>query len=225
MSNQYEQAPPSETQAERRTPTKPWSTSGLVRVLAAIAITAWLVEPLTNVVLLVFAGILVAVFWSGIGAFVARHLRLPQRLATALCVLSFVALGGVTAWLVTPELARQTEELRETLPKAAGKLLAAASKYPGVSRMVDEMGSVGDVLSSRETLSRAKGFLSSTAGALTSLLALSFIGLFVAFEPGMYRRVAQSQLLHQSILQRLVRALDAALRGGRVRANDVDVEV
>jgi predicted PurR-regulated permease PerM len=186
MSNQCEQAP-SETRGERRTQPKRWSTSRLVRVLAAIAITAWLVEPLTDVVLLVFAGILVAVFWSGIGAFVARHLRLAQRLATALCILSFVALGGVTAWLVTPELARQTEELRETLPKAAGKLLAAASKYPGVSRMVDEMGSVGDVLSSRETLSRAKGFLSSTAGALTSLLALSFIGLFVAFEPGMYR--------------------------------------
>jgi hypothetical protein len=36
---------------------------------------------------------------------------------------------------------------------------------------------------------------------------------------------AQSELLHQSVLQRQVGAFHAALGGGRVRADDVDVEI
>lgn len=160
--------------------------SRVFQVLASAAIVVWLLTPLLHVLLLAFAGLLLALSLSGVGASVAKRTFLSRRWATALLVLALASAGVLVARLVAPNLARQVNELSEALPEAVSDLLDQVDEYPGGSALVARLRDPGELMNAQETLSRARGVLSTTAGALASFMAFLFIGLFVSFEPDLY---------------------------------------
>jgi len=81
------------------------------RQLALLVIAGLLVWQLTNILLLVFGAILVAVILSGMAAVAARVLHIPERLALALVTL---ALGGMivaAAYWIVPTLLGQASDI------------------------------------------------------------------------------------------------------------------
>jgi predicted PurR-regulated permease PerM len=104
-----------------------------------------------------------------------------------------VCLGGagswaLAVWVVAPALATQVDALLDELPKAAARVEGVLERYGWGRAIVERARDVDDLLVRRETLSRAGGILSTTLGAVAGFVAFLFIGLFVAFEAGLYRR-------------------------------------
>jgi predicted PurR-regulated permease PerM len=157
-------------------------------VLAAAACAVWLLAPLLDVLLLAFAGLLLAVFLSGIGGWLAARTFLSKRLATISVVVLWTAAVVVVARIAAPDLAKQVEDLSEALPKAISSLTDSMRGYPGGNAIIDRLEEPADLLGGREAFSRARGLLSSSIGALASFLAFLFIGLFVAYEPALYHK-------------------------------------
>lgn len=157
-------------------------------IVAVVAVLVWLVGGLLEVLLLVFAGVLLGLCLNGAGGWVATRLGLPRRACVAAICLGLAGIVALAIWGAAPAVSVQVDELRRSLPKAFDRGATVLDRYEWGRALVERSRHLGDLLGRRETLSRAGGILSSTFGALGGFLVFLFIGLFVAFEAELYRR-------------------------------------
>ncbi|MDQ3364399.1 MAG: AI-2E family transporter [Myxococcota bacterium] len=166
------------------------TTAKAVRIAAYLVVAYLLVRllgPVVNVLLLVFAGLLVATFLDATAVWLAKHLKLPRKLALALvCLL----LAGATVgfWLaVLPALSAQIDELGKTLPVAIDRLATMFGAEGWGTDLASQVDKADDMVSSQSALRGATTAASLVLGGLGSAALILFIGLFVAVEPGQYR--------------------------------------
>jgi len=148
-----------------------------------------LLSPILDGLLVGFAGLLLSLFLSGIGEWLAKHVSvISPRWATASCVVVFVAAMSLSLWLAAPSLSAQFGELGEQLPEATRHAIVSLRGVPLLGAVFERADAVGDAVLSPSGLSRAKGMLSSTLGALTSAFVVLVVGLYIAFDPQLYAR-------------------------------------
>ena len=104
-----------------------------VLIAVGIALLAYLLYLLFfsifDVILLVFAAVLLAVFLRGLADLVNRYTKLSEGLSVLLVsVLLLAILGGAIA-LLAPSVAEQARHLRQELPLSAQKVGDYISKY------------------------------------------------------------------------------------------------
>ena len=148
--------------------------------LAALAMAAWV---LLDILLLLFAAVLVALILHALAAPLERSLSLTRRPAMLLAgVLGILFLVG-TGFVLGPGLAAELTNLARTLPESAKNLLSAL-----------HLGSMAELVKDGATVSALGGlasrmiaWTSTAAGALGSLLLVLFGGIYLANEPRLYR--------------------------------------
>ena len=79
--------------------------------------------------LIVFAGILVAITLRAPGDHLARATRLSQGKAAFVVALALLLLTGLTCWLLAPRLAVQVDQLWHAIPQSIDQLGARLSHY------------------------------------------------------------------------------------------------
>lgn len=164
------------------------STVRVLAITAGVAAALWMLGSILEIVLLGFAGLLLALLLSGCGAWLAKRLHVPEKLGVAAACFVGAALMTLAGFLAAPAVATQIDELSGELPKAAERAVATLERYDWGKSVIERMKKLGALLESSETMSRAGGILSTTLGAVGGFVAFVFIGLFVAFEPDLYRR-------------------------------------
>ncbi len=170
------------------TPNDRQSSSQLLGWVAVVALLLWIGSVMLHVFLLGFAGLLLAIFLQGLGAWLATRLAVPERLAIAAICLIGAGLLTLIGYLVAPAVAEQVDALGRELPKAAERATDTLERYGWGRRVVERFDDLDDLVMRKETMTRAGGLLSTSLGALGGFVAFLFVGLFVAFEPGLYRR-------------------------------------
>jgi predicted PurR-regulated permease PerM len=153
-----------------------WYGMGL-GILAII----FLAQPL----LLIFAGIVFASMLDGGTRLLGRVLHIGRGWRLTIVTLSAVIFLGWTMWFTGTELAGQAERLREVITIQIDRILAWGNSL-GLVRggaQVDQLS--GQLMG---TLGRLGSAVSSALGALTSLVMILVIGIFIAVEPRLYQR-------------------------------------
>ena len=147
----------------------------------AIVATIVLAQPL----LLIFAGIVFASILDGGARLLGR--LLPIARGWRLAIVALLGLGFVGGTLIQAgmELVVQAEGLRMLLTAQLSRLLAWASAIglTGEGFQVQQLGQ--QLMGSVGRLTTAVG---SAVGAVTSLIMIMVIGLFIASEPRLYER-------------------------------------
>ncbi len=179
-------------------------TSGaLYRVALAILGTLLLAQLLWSarvLVLTAFLGVLFGLSAARATDWVVGRTRLNRNVAAALVVLgTVVALVGIFAW-TGPTLVEQSQDLRTKLPEAIAKLetwLAASQPRllesiapptaDGSSRLVAAVTKHAPAMTNF-----AFGFLQSTLVVAAGVVMVIFLALYIAADPGVYRRGATS---------------------------------
>lgn len=144
-----------------------------------------------DVLLVIFAGLLFAVFLSGGGDLLARLTGLSRGWSIGLFILILLFAFGGAFVAFAPAAMQQFDELASQLPKSFSDLHDRISAIAG-----------GELLLSRLTPSRlfsggAGGVataVTSTFGALGNAVIILFIGLYGALDPGLYRRGLRAML-------------------------------
>lgn len=157
------------------------------RVLVAIGLAAALVLlwQMRQVLLVLFGGFVFAVIIAAAGDLVARVTRLPHRWAVVLgCVLILALLSGA-GWLVGGAVAAQLDDLRDRVPAALRSVEAWLTMYP-VGAQVVELWQ--DLMSDGLPLNRLVSAAGLTLSALGTTILMVMTGVFLAAEPGLYRR-------------------------------------
>jgi predicted PurR-regulated permease PerM len=153
-------------------------------IVAAIAAGAFLIWKLRFVLVLLFGAVLIATIIRAIAGPFKKHLRLPDPIAVAIAVILIVTLVGGTAWMISSQIAAQTEQISQALPKAVATIDAWLAGF-GMDHPLQSW--LGHLRSDNSVIvSHFEGWLSSLTLVVTSMLIVAFGGIFLAAQPRFY---------------------------------------
>ncbi len=153
------------------------------------AVVLYLLFHLLHVFLLIFAGILLAVFLDGLAGLLQKHIHVSRGLALTLVIIGlFLLLGGV-GWFAGPRIMEQFALLWGKAPKALNSLEAGLNKFEWGRKILSTLSTPGSILPlSPGLLGGITGFFSTLLGFLTGILIIFFIGIYLSTNPGLYMR-------------------------------------
>src|SRR5215210_3371796 len=196
--------------AERRHGTSGFADRNFVRrvlIVLALAALAYLVWQLTDVLLLVFGAVVVAVVLRSCANLIARRTPIPKRWSLMVAGLAIVLLLAGISVVPGTRLRAQLAQLFALLPPAVEYVFGEF----GITNITQEIprmlgsGLGGSVLSHIASLGI------TAAGALTNLFLVLVAGIFLAADPKVYR-TGLVKLFPQSLHERVESALDASGR-------------
>ncbi|CAN5882701.1 AI-2E family transporter [soil metagenome] len=138
-----------------------------------------------EILLAAFAGILGAVFLLMLRDFVTRYTGIPEGWSLALVVVLLTALVALGGWLLAPQFAEQFDQLMEEMPRRLQEVEQFLQQYGWGREVLDAVeGGAEDGAMMEWT----QFTLASLSGLFSFLLVVVFVALFVAANPGMYRK-------------------------------------
>ena len=192
-------------------PPEPRGDGAFVRrvlIVASIVVLSLLAWSLVDVLLLILGAVLVAVLLRALADPIARRTPLSDGWALATVALALVAAVGLAAWLFGAEVRAQVAELADRLPEAwrsfEQRLGATDLGERLISRAQDAAPDAGSVVSG------LAGVVTSFVGGLADLLLIVFGGLYLAAQPGLYRRGVLLLLPAGRSRERIAGTLDAS---------------
>ncbi len=157
--------------------------------LAALALLLWWLH---DIVLLVFAAILVAVILHAAAAGICRIVRLPRSIALILAGLVIVAVLAGGTMLFGREIGSQLGKLGDSLPAAWQRF----AQWIGEDRVKSVMNTAmpdGSTLASM-----VQSALAVASSAVSGLILAILGGIYLAADPDSYRRGMLAMLPHSA---------------------------
>jgi predicted PurR-regulated permease PerM len=163
------------------------------RALVAVAITVsfilltLLLWQAAQVLLILFAGVLLAVLLNTISGWVHAKTRIPYGWSLALVVILLAGLLTLSFVLLAPSVGEQMTQLTKTLPASVQQLQENLGKYGWGRWVLQQVPQFDDMVSDPDVImARASGIFSSTLGIIVDTALFLFVGIYLASEPNLY---------------------------------------
>ena len=164
------------------------------RALVAVAITisfillTLLLWQAAQVLLILFAGVLLAVLLGTLSSFVHDKTRIPYGWSLTLVVVLLAGLFTLMFMLLAPSVEQQMGELTKTLPASVQQLRQTLSQYEWGRWVLQQVPQqAGDIVPEPgAVMSRVSGIFSSTLGVIVDIALFLFVGIYLASEPKLY---------------------------------------
>lgn len=162
-------------------------------IALGVTVAVLLVAFEADALFVLFAGVLFAVFLKTVADLLVRVSRMPYRLAVVEVVLVLFGSAVVIVLSAGPRLVQELGKLAQALPDALHNVSGYARRYLGdgwaAASSSSELHSAGGTL-----LAGARGAVLGSMQALAALVVVAFMGVYGAFSPRAYERVALAVL-------------------------------
>lgn len=162
-----------------------------VSLVLALILLLVLVYFTIDVLLLIFAAVLLAIFLRGLADLVNRYTRISEGLSVLLVSFLLVVIIAGAIALLAPSVAEQVKNLREELPQSAQKVSDYISQFGWGRTIIEQLPSIGDIMQKIGTfslLANVGGVFSSTMGAVGNFFVVILLAIYLASEPLFYVR-------------------------------------
>ena len=160
---------------------KVWITVGII----ALTVTSLLLfKTFFGILLLVLAGVLMAIYFHGCAYWLQKGTHLPSKFAVLASVLLNFIILGLFFWFVGARLQAQVAELSDTLPSTIENAETWLKQYPAGQKVISYLSNSGDSIKTRATI---KTFFSSSFGILSDTYIILLLGLFFTASPKSYK--------------------------------------
>lgn len=160
---------------------------GLFIVLGVVAL-GFLLWSTATLWLLVFAGILLAIFLDALAGLVSRAGGVSHRWSLAIVCVALLSVCILSGWYMRPKIVGQAQQLSHELPRQVEKLETFVRSYPIGEWLIVHRPSTEKFLATDAGFAgRLFGFLSTLAGTVAAGLLVVFVGLYAAIDPAIYR--------------------------------------
>ncbi len=193
------------------------------RVLLVVGILALSFLGLTliyftfDILLLIFAAALLAIFLKGLADILRRWIPISEGwLVLIVSALLLLIIAGAVA-LLAPSVAEQVRLLRTEIPRSAQQTGEFMARYSAGQWILQHLPSADEVMASIDAgamLSRVGGFFSSTVGSVGNVLITILLAIYLASEPKFYS-AGMTRLFPLSIrgrAQQVIHAIYETLR-------------
>jgi predicted PurR-regulated permease PerM len=166
----------------------------MFRVLFSAAVASLCVLALVllwqtaRALLVIFAGVVLAVMLRGLSELLRRWVPLSAGWALVVVLLLILTAAGLGGWLLADRVASEFGQLRQTLPASLEQMERRVRQSQIGRNILGEMQDGGWFSGGSPLMSQVSGLLSSTAGFVTSAIIILFTGLYLAAEPETYCR-------------------------------------
>lgn len=160
----------------------------ITKIAIAVFFLAFALIQLSDLMLLLFAAVMVGVFFRGIADFIARHTPLSAKWSLLIVIL-LISTGSYFSFkLMAPAVAEQLDQLSGAIPKATQDMKSWLLQYQW-GRQILEDGSINGFSQERAMgiFTRATGALSTLAHIIGMSFVVLFIGIYLAWSPETYR--------------------------------------
>lgn len=171
----------SESKKEYSFTNKVWITAA---IFAFIVVILLLLKATFNVLLLVLAGSLVAIFFTGLSDLIQRKTKWKKGICLAISVVGTILLIALLFWLIGAKVQAQFAELSDTLPKTLDKTREKLNQSSVGKAIVQKISSQD---SQNKLQSIVQTFFKSTFGILGDIYVVLFIGIFFTVSPKIYK--------------------------------------
>ncbi len=163
-----------------------WDVLRWLLIATGVAIAVAALWSAIDILFLLFAGILIAVFLRGLAMFLNQTARIPMGWSLLIVCVVILGICGGLGWLFAPRVADQADVLSVRIPESIKLQEDKLSQYTW-GRTVLEGMRFSDVVEGKEgILARATKAFSVTLDFLGALLFVIFVGLYTAVEPMIY---------------------------------------
>lgn len=163
----------------------------VVAVVFATVLLAFLLVYEIDVIMQLFAAVLLAIFLYGLAGWSRRYTGFSNGVSVLLISLVLLLSLGASIWLLAPSVTEQARHLRDELPESAQKASEFLSQYSLGRTIIQQLPSAEDVLqyvNNASFISRVGGFFSTTLGAVANFFIVILLAVYLAAEPGLYVR-------------------------------------
>jgi predicted PurR-regulated permease PerM len=165
------------------------STRSVLLGVVLLAVGILFVWYAANALLVIFAGILLAVFLNALSENLRRFVPVSALLATVIVMVSLVGLTVAGIWLLSPRLAQQAAALYENLPRAIDAIANGSQQSDAGSQLTKFIPQVEDIMRlSGGLMAPASWLFSTSIGLIARLVIILFVGVYVALDPQRYIR-------------------------------------
>lgn len=175
----------------RRTPLMEFAR----RIALANAITllfiavAYFIRTNFDALLLVFAGLLLAMLLYKLADLLARLLPLYRSFALALVVIALASVMAIGIWLGAAPVGRQADELMKVLPTAVEAARDWINGRPALRGLLPDLPTAERVPERLHRLLPDAGpFFTGALGAVANFVIVLFVGIYLAAQPRPYLR-------------------------------------
>lgn len=160
---------------------KVWIT---ISILTLFVLVIWMIKITFSVLLLVFAGILLAVFLQGLAGLGRKYLKMSEKWSIGMSILLTFLITIGLFFLIGAKIQSQTAELVETIPSTIEAAKNQLSKSDVGNMILNQSTSDATVSKLKEF---GQQFFTSTFGVLGDVYVILFIGIFLAISPQTYK--------------------------------------
>ncbi len=171
---------------EQKFSTKVFIAIGIAVLSVVIILLAYFA---VNVLFSLFAAILLAVFFRGLGNWVSRYTNLPEGVSVALVCIVLLGIFSLGVFLLAPEVTEQIKALREVFPEALRTLSERISQYNWGKLILEQVPSWEAIIDKFATdgfLRQIGGLFSTTFGFAANLIVIILLAIYLASEPHIY---------------------------------------
>ena len=170
-----------------------FTATAIVFSVALLLLFVWFAADL---LLLLFAGLLVSILLCGLSRAIREYIRIPRAASVTLAATGLIAFVAISAWMIVGQIGGQASELAEKLPQAIEALRNHISSYNWAREAMDKLPDPSEWVASRRStvIAQFTGAASTTLSALVNLVLLAVVGLYFAFQPEIYSHGAKRLL-------------------------------
>jgi predicted PurR-regulated permease PerM len=161
---------------------KVWITGS---IFALIVVILLLLKATFSVFLLILAGTLIAVFFTGLSSLIERKTKWNPSLSLAISVIGTLLIIVGLLWLIGAKVQSQITQLSDSFPSTVQNATEQLSKTP-VGQKIIKRASSPEVQQKAKTV--ASTFFKSTFGILGDIYVVLFLGIFFTVSPQVYKR-------------------------------------
>jgi predicted PurR-regulated permease PerM len=170
--------------SERSFPNRVLVTVGIV---AVSLLMLYLFVVLSRVLLIVFAGVLLAVGLGGGADILRRRTPLERPGGLAVAIGSVVGVLFLVSGFIGPPLTGQINDLLVQLPEAVARFRARLADQEWANRILAEPNALRDLMPSpKEVMGGVTSAFSRTLGVVANVFVILFIGIYGAADPRSY---------------------------------------
>lgn len=161
----------------------------VVGIVTLTILLVWGAIYVIDVILLLFAAALLAVFLRGLAELMQRYTKIPEGVSVLLVAVLLIGILALAISMLAPSVAEEVRHLRDELPKSAQKAGDYIRQF-GWGRAIDaQLPSPDEVMQKIDAaslLTRVGGYFSSTVGAIANFFIVILLAIYLATEPQTY---------------------------------------
>ena len=164
-----------------------WKALTATAIVVGVIVILLLARQVASVLLVVFAGVLLAVFLDGIAMVVEGLTKMRRGGAVAIAIVLFFGFFAAAMWLVGPPVVTQIAKLAENLPSTLERLRGYLNEWEWGKQLVEWMPESSQLLPmGTDVLKGVGGFFRTAAVGFVNVFLILFLGIYMAACPGFY---------------------------------------